>query len=358
MHELEIAQDFQRRLAEKDFSNQAVEELLNKDFFSLADEQKSSYLYDLFNGLMLYDVKPEVIVSLYRNLMKLDDYKREEVEKVGIEGYTVLECTGSGKKPFKTLNISTPSIITAVAAGACIIKKGSGTTSSIIGSSDLLYGLGLRGRMTNVETSHLLLSTGFAFVDIEKVIPIFNSFYNGYFYKPHILSYILAADVTSMRGDKIIYGLSSRDVLKCCKCLAYKESHGDITVYCSTETETEYYDELVGEGVCFIARKERGDKEPCISQHRLWLPSPKLLPAALTRKESIKAIVELFKSHTNKAYCSVVSYNAGFYLQEAGIVDSIEAGRELAMENILSGRAYKKLVEIIKCSGGRPTWDE
>lgn len=358
MHELEIAHDFQRWINEKGFSEQIVGALLEKDFFSLEDEQKSTYLYDLFNGLMLYDIKPEVIVCLYRQLMKLDSYKRENVAKLNFPGKIVLECTGSGKKPFKTLNISTPSIITAVASGAYIIKKGSGSTSSIIGSSDLLYGLGLKGRMSNEDTKDLLQATGFTFIDIEKVIPVFNSFYNGYFYKPHILSYILAADVTSLRGDKIVYGLSGSDVMKCCKCLSSNKSCSDIVVYCSTENEAEYYDELIGGGICYMAKKVSDDKQLTLSQYRLNLPSPRLLPAALTRKESINAIVELFKFHKNESYCKVVSYNAGLYLLEAGIVNDIEEGQDIAMASILSGQAYKKLIEIIKCSGGRPTWNE
>ena len=168
MYKLEIAQNFHERVNRGNFSNEAIEELLEKDFFPLGKEQKTSYLYDLFNGLMFYDLKPEVIVSLYRTLMKLDSYKREDVAVASLSGCTVLECAGSGKKPYKTLNISTPSIITAVASGARIIKKGSSTTSSIIGSADLLFCLGLREEIGEENGSKLLQDTGFSFVNIEK----------------------------------------------------------------------------------------------------------------------------------------------------------------------------------------------
>lgn len=358
MCKLEIAQKFHERVNGDNFSNEAIEELLESDFFPLVKEKKTAYLYDLFNGLMLYDLKPEIIVSLYRALMKLDSYRREEVSVARLSGSTVLECAGSGKKPYKTLNISTPSIITAVASGARIIKKGSSTTSSIIGSADLLYCLGLREEIGDENMLKLLQNTGFTFVNIEKVVPCFNSVYNGHFYKPHILSYILAADVTSLRGDKIVYGLSGFDVMKCCKCLVFNNSCGDITVYSSTENEVDYFDELIGNGTCYVARKKRKHSHPTISQYALNTPSPKLLPAAFTKKESINAVVDLLKSHENKSYCDAVCCNAGFYLSESGVVNDILEGKELAMESLLSGRSYKKLVEIIKCSGGRPTWNE
>ena len=353
MYKLEIAQSFHEGLSKENFFDGAVEALLERDFFTLDKEAKTAYLYDLFNGLMLYDLKPEIIVSLYRALMKLDSYKREEVTIAEMAGYTVLECTGSGKKPYKTLNISTPSIITAVASGAKIIKKGSSTTSSVIGSSDLLYMLGLHEDTETTNKLDLLRNTGFSFINIERVIPVFNSFYNGYFYKPHILSYILAADVTSLRGNKIVYGLSGADVMKCCKCLICNESCSDIAVYCSTENEMEYYDELIGNGICSVAHKSKGS-QPTISQYEINTPSPTMLTAAMTKKESITAVVELFKSHHNKSYCDVVCHNAGFYLLEAGVVNDLPTGKELAMDSLMSGRSYDKLVEIIKCSGGRP----
>ena len=356
MYTLEIAQRFHEKLNGAVYPDRVVEALLEKDFYPLDKEQKTAYLYNLFNGLMLYDLKPEIIVGIYRALMKLDSYKRENVAVATIPDSIVLECTGSGKKPYKTLNISTPSIITAVASGAKIIKKGSGTTSSVIGSADLLYGLGFREETADENRLKMLQDTGFAFVNIERVIPVFNSFYNGHFYKPHILSYILAADVTSLRGNKIIYGLSGADVMKCCKCLIFNNSCKDITVYSSTENDIEFYDELIGNGICYVARKKEDSSLPTISQYALKTPSPSLVTAAPNKKESIYAIVELLKSHTNKAYCDIVCHNAGFYLLEAAIVNDIQTGKELAMDSIMSGRSYHKLIEIIKCSGGRPTW--
>ena len=354
---MEIARKFHKMLSDDNFSNNDIEALLERYFFPLDKEQKTTFLYNLFYGLMTYDTKPEVIVSIYNNLMSLDNYKRDDVFEANISDSIVLECTGSGKKPYKTLNISTPGIITAVASGAKIIKKGSSTTSSIIGSADLLNELGLKDGTSDEQNFKLLCDTGFTFVNIEKVIPVFNSLYSGHFYKPHILSYILAADVTSMRGDKIVYGLSGADVLKCCNCLLCNKSSNDITVYSSTENGIDFYDELIGEGFCNVARKKQEDSVPTISHYKISAPSPQSVTAALTKKQSIQAVLDLMKYHSNKSYCEIVCNNAGFYLAEAGIVKDISSGTELAMESLMSGKSYKKLVEIIKCSGGRPSWN-
>src|SRR5207245_4228087 len=48
----------------------------------------------------------------------------------------IVGCAGSGKKGRKTINISTPSMIVAAAAGAKTLKTGSRALSSVSGSTD------------------------------------------------------------------------------------------------------------------------------------------------------------------------------------------------------------------------------
>lgn len=359
MFKLEIAQQFYELITKKDFSRQQMESYFTENFFLLNKKEKSKFLYALFNGLMSYDIRPQIIIDMYNILMRLDSYRRDEQPIATKNDNTcILECTGSGKKPYKTLNISTPSIITAVASGANIIKKGSGTTSSILGSADLLYEMGLQDNMSNDDQLYLLNNTGFSFVDIEKVIPNFNSIYNGFFYRPHILSYILAADVTSLRGTKILYGLSCADIMKCCRCLCYKNTDCEVTVYNSTENKIDFFDELIGNGIAYVARKNVNSQLPTISQYKLNTAPATSLKAMTDRVASIQAVLELLKTRSNKFYCDVVCYNAGFYLFESGVVNNILDGVELAKDTLLSGKSYKKLIEIIKCSGGRPKWNE
>jgi len=352
MYELEIAQECLNCIIQKNSSQNDFEKLLEEDFLTLKLEQKSVYLYELLNGLMRCEIAPQIIVRLYNSLMKLDLYNRDNVTVASTKNDIVLECTGSGKKPNKTLNISTPSIITAVAAGAKIIKKGSGATSSIIGSADLMYELGFQEIESERSVVDMLNSTGFTFVNIEKVIPVFNSVYNGHFFKPHILSYILAANVTSLRGNKIVYGLSDVNVQKSCDCLNLSNKDCDITVYSSTDNGVDYYDELIGTGTCSVVRKKRNIASTFMTDYTLELASAKKVAAASTRTNSIDAVINALKYQDNLDYCEIICSNAGFYLLEAEIVEDIDEGKKMARDCLYSGKAYKKMCEIIEFSGG------
>lgn len=354
MRKLDITKYFWDRINQEDYNSKIVECIFNDTFSFLPDNEKREYLVELFNGLMKYDVSIEYICDIYKELMKFDNYNRDNVKSVRIDNSVVLECTGSGKKPIKTLNISTPSIITAVSAGAKIIKKGSGATSSVIGSADLIYGLGYNKNISEVESESLLRDSGFTFVDIEHMIPNFNSIYSGNFYSPHILSYVLAAQVTSLRGDKIIYGLADANVNRSCDALKYMNKKSKISVYTSVDSEGYCFDELIGNGNGLICRY--ADECTWDSEIKLDLPTASKVLAKNSREESIQAVVSLLKNHSNEDYLHIVAYNAGFYLFEAEIVESISDGISLAEECIRSNKAYTKLIEIIELSGGTPSW--
>lgn len=356
MQELELVSAFYERACNTTSPASMVEKILQEEFFPLSSEQKSIYLTNLLNGLMQFDVSVEILVAIYKGLMNLDGYERDLIPLVTCRDSIVLECTGSGKKPQKTLNISTPSILTAVAAGAKIIKKGSSATSSVIGSADLIYGLGLKTTMTLEEEEQLLYNTGFTFVNIEKVIPRFNSIYNGHFYRPHLLSLVLAADVTSLRGNKIIYGLSNRNVYKSCQALTYLNNTTEITVYASTEDNLHYYDEVIGKGKCHLVRNAINSSS---IEERVFdcnTTSPHEIKALESQKDSIQSVISLLKNHPDSAYTDVICQNASFYLKEAGIVNTLEEGKLLSKDMLYSHKAYNKLLEIIESSGGHPSW--
>ena len=303
---------------------------------------------------MQYDIPANMIAEMFRQFMRLDGYDRAQQPSAAIAGAVVLECTGSGKKPFKTLNISTPSIIAAVASGAKIIKKGSGATSSVIGSSDLMYMLGLNPNLSESHMRKLLNETGFTFINIESVIPVFNSVYSGHFFAPHILSYILAAGVTSLRGDKIVYGISAMNTEKACRAISLIAPGEDTVVYSSSENTAGYFDEIIGRGIHCVSRS-------CGNQiHTAHFPadvhgvSPREIPAPMQKNEAVIQVVNLLKNGDHQAYLRVVAKNAGFFLSEANIARNPKEGEQIAEDTILSGKAYQKLLEIVECSGGSP----
>ena len=351
MFDLEISDNFYNSIIDCGDITKSIHRILNNDFFTLEDNQKSEYLISLFYGLNNYNVSPLIIAELFKAVVSIDDYNRDNQPVANIEGAVVLECSGSGKKPIKTLNISTPSMVIAVAAGAYIIKKGSSATSSNIGSADLLYKLGFMEKQNNLYS---LVETGFTFVNIEHVIPKFNNLYNGRFYDVHILSNVLGGAVTSIRGNKIVYGISMPNTKKACSALMLLAPKQDIIVYSSSEDGISFFDEILGNGTSYFTRNN--GKNLISSELLSQGESIKTIATNCNDAVIIKTIVETLKRPQKNAYTNTLLLNAGFYLREAEIVKNIEDGVLLAEETLFSGKAYNKLTEIIKHSGGNPSW--
>lgn len=334
-----------------------AEKYFGKDFRAKDKEYQSLFLKENLSGLMKYNVSPKLIAAIFSRMMILDGYSRVNSIYPSDIGSIVLECTGSGKKPYKTLNISTPSIIVAVAAGAKIIKKGSSSTSSLIGSSDLLYSLGFKKGLSIDEQLTLLRRTGFTFVDIENVIPRFNEVYNGQFFSPHILSYVLAATVTSIRGNKIIYGICDSDVKKACESIRIVAPKTDITVYSSSDNGKDFYDEILGNSFCSVCKYVDDKVKITDAPNVISNVSRNKICAPNDRNIAVERVVMVLENNDKTEYCTAVIQNAAFFLVESGVARDKEA-LLLAKDTIQTGRAYRKLVEIINESGGkfRKTW--
>ena len=336
-------------ISQKELSQQEVDEFFDFHFIGKQDYEKTSFLCSILNRLMNYDVSYKIIAKMLVYLFRMDKYDRNNVEEFKIQNKTILECTGSGKKPIKTLNISTPSIITAVAGGATIIKKGSRATSSKLGSVDFLEKIGFK-KFNDVEMQkEALIKTGFAFAEIESVIPTFNKVYEGYFFKPHILSYALAALVTTLKGNKLVYGLSLSDVNKSIKAIN-EIADTPTTVFTSVDAE-KFYDEIVPAGTIIKASYNRERLQNC-NYSLGGFSHIEDVKNAVDVDKSIKMAIDVLKGNSYGAYGEFIAYNAAFYLMEANVKRAYEDALETARNILSTGRAYEKLEEIVDFSGG------
>ena len=113
--------------------------LIDKDL-PARDIQMSSIL----TGLMARGPKKEEIIALLKSVFKLDKFNPEKRQKIKLpSGKILVGAIGSGKKGIKTMNISTPALLTAASLGAYTAKSVSSSTSSLTGSADFLRELGV-----------------------------------------------------------------------------------------------------------------------------------------------------------------------------------------------------------------------
>ncbi|MCR2053843.1 hypothetical protein NSA19_13555 [Actinomyces bowdenii] len=176
---------------------------------------------------------------------------------VHLEG--TVGIAGSGKKSWKTANISTAAILIATAGGARIVKAVSGATSSVCGSADMFR---LLGSSPSHET-HIVLEqldkTGIGIVEIEHIIPRFNSVYNGLFFAPHLLSLGLPALTIPFDVDSFCYGIAHPSVDLSRKVIE-RYRPVDVTTVACRVADHHWIDELTTIGVNKVSRSNSGPR--------------------------------------------------------------------------------------------------
>jgi anthranilate phosphoribosyltransferase len=164
-------------------------------------------LGSVLTGLLLRGPRLDEVEAAVRAALSLDDPTSSMRPAPG--GVRFVGYTGSGKKTFKTFNISTCAALVAAAGGAHVAKLGSCSASSVTGSRDFMRHIGAGGDRTPVdEMIDITVRLGFGFFPIEERIPEFDSRYGGRFRAVHALSLALPALVSPVACDAVVYGLA------------------------------------------------------------------------------------------------------------------------------------------------------
>lgn len=337
----------------REIENSLLEEAMMEMFIS--ENEINDVLYGaLFTGLMGKKIDSSAIASMLKCIFKLDNYNRDIVP-INSSSKKVIEYIGSGKKGIKTINISSVSAIVAASAGACVLKKGSSSTSSVTGSADFMSMLGAKKQNID-QVNNALESIGLAFIGIEDIIPKFDSIYGGKFYSPHILSFGLAALVTSLRGDILLYGLSHPDTdlsIKVLKEFGIK----DAMVISNTTDGIHFIDEMGISGITKLVGMHDGvigntiSFNPC---EKLGLPSGAIKDISQEKKplDNVKKALNILKGKGTENQERVIAINAANILYLADKASGLEEGYFLALEEIRSRRPLKLIEEYVAFTGG------
>jgi anthranilate phosphoribosyltransferase len=348
LYRINIGSDIEIKLLEKVFDIL----LLNN-----SSKENDVQLGAILTGIMSKGPRKEEIIALLKSVFKLDNFKPEKRKKIKLpKGEILVGAVGSGKKGFKTINISTPSLITAASLGVYTAKSVSYSASSLTGSTDFLEKIGANLDISQDKMKKVILKTRFGAFKIERLIPKFNSIYGQKFLVPHALSFGLAALASPVKYDTFLYGLAhpnvelSRDVL---------ESFGvkNVMVISTTEDGVHYLDEIGIYGDTSMIGIQNGVK----GKLKIWNPVKKLkipkythkdIEQGKTIKENIKMSLDVLKGKGDKAKEDIIAINSGTILYLAGKVKKLEEGYKLSKDALKRGLPYKKLLEFIKETGG------
>jgi anthranilate phosphoribosyltransferase len=326
---------------------------LTNENFSFQDTQMSAIL----TGLMARGPTVEEVCALTETALSLDNFDIHKKIKIELPNKSLLVgAIGSGKKGVKTMNISTPSCLTATAGGSYTTKPVSSSTSSLTGSADFLRGIGVNIDLPIQRSIEILKKTGFGAFCIESLFPNFNKKYGGKFYVPHALSFSLPALVCPIEYDSQLYGLAHPNIELSAKVLKKLNLKNILIVTC-THDKIHYLDEIGVYGTTkLIGIKEGnlGDIYYFRPTEELGLPkySPEDIIQGESVQENIKLSMDVLSGKGDKAREDIICINTGnlFYLSKKA--EDYKEGYWLAKKAIHSKKVIDKLVEIVEESDG------
>ncbi|GGZ85559.1 hypothetical protein [Streptomyces bluensis] len=177
------------------------------------------------------------------------------------EGLRFVGYTGSGKKAFKTINLSTAAALVAATGGAHVAKLGSRSASSKTGSRDFIDQVGAASdTVPHQEMVDITAEIGFGFFSIENRVPEFDRRYGGRFQAVHALSLAFPALLSPVVCPAYVYGLSHPAVGASARLLS---SLGlpDVAVINSSLGKAVQVDELIPGSTVRACRINAGDED-------------------------------------------------------------------------------------------------
>lgn len=317
---------------------------------------RSAQLGVLLNGFMAKSPTVEEASGVIDAALALDGHDPATRPSHPFPGERVVGIAGSGKKGFKTPNISTPAAVVAAAAGIKVAKCASTATSSIAGSADTLKCLGVRLSASVPRTLDVMAECGLGVFEIEQIIPRFDAAYGGLFYAPHVLSLALPALLLPIQTDTLLYGIAHPDVSLSLEVLRRYHS-GDLCVVSSTPDNVRWLDEvgIIGEttmvgvrrGVCGRTLRLNFADQLGVGPFTLGDLAP-----GLTVAEQARIVVEVLTGRGTPALTNFVAANAATLIFLGEIRTTMPAAFDLARELLFSGAAFDKLRHTIRATGG------
>lgn len=323
----------------------AFDNILNSKSNSIRDVQLSA----LFYLIMKSNPTPELIYNMLQTAFSMDHFKPLSIQLEGIDSITCV--AGSGKKRVKTLNISTFSAITAATVGINIIKPGSTSVSSKLGSADLMQFLGLPIYEDKHLISKMIKSTNIAFFKVENVIPKFDSVYGGKFLTVNPLSFALPALLSPIKYDQLLYGLT-HPCIELSVQVMNRFGLQNLMVVTSSDHENLNIDEMGLFRNNYYIKQKNGYSNGKVNfspEKELGI-SPYKLDQIVTRNsptENLLIMLNALQGKGESVFVDILSINAAAILSLTNKVENIREGFYLSRKLLYRGDVFEKLLQIV-----------
>jgi anthranilate phosphoribosyltransferase len=273
------------------------------------------------------------------------------------DGTRFIGYTGSGKKTFKTINLSSAAALVAATGGAHVAKLGSRSASSKTGSRDFIDQVGAAcDAVPHQEMVGVTAEVGFGFFSIENRVPEFDLRYGGRFQAVHALSLAFPALLSPVTCSAYVYGLSHPAVGASAR-LLHRLGLADVAVINSSLGRAVQVDELLPGSAVSACRITAGREDLAFSTEvREGAASmPQDLRSVTQRedpRENVAAAIRVLAGQDTSQARNAVALNAALLMLMSEAVPTIQSGIDKALTIIDAGAALDTLQRFVRLTGG------
>lgn len=261
----------------------------------------------------------------------------------------LIDVVGTGGDKSGSFNISSTVALVLAASGAYVAKHGNRSITSKSGSADVLEHLGVKLDLTPAQSSTLLQECGFTFLfaqyhhpAMKFIMPIRRSI-------PEKTIFNILGPLTNPVGlSKILLGVFD-EVFVPKMAEAARELGMNSAIVVSSK---EKMDEVSISDITTAAHLKNGVIEYFeIDPQALGIkkvPFEAILGGEAPRNAQI--LTDVLHNRATDAQRDMVLINAAYALIAEGMARDVQEGFEIARDTLLSGKASKKLDEIIAVS--------
>ncbi|GAA1934917.1 anthranilate phosphoribosyltransferase [Streptomyces sodiiphilus] len=273
------------------------------------------------------------------------------------DGLRFVGYTGSGKKTFKTINLSTAAALVAATGGAHIAKLGSRSASSKTGSRDFFDLVGAAGdAVPHREMVDITAETGFGFFSIENRVPEFDCRYGGRFQAVHALSLAFPALLSPVMCDAYVYGLSHPAVGASARLLS-RLGLPEVTVINSSLGRAVQVDELLPGSTARICRIGADEEDLLFGNEvcQAVASMPQDLLSVSQHEDpraNVAAAISVLAGQDSGQARNAVALNAALLMVTSEVVPTVQSGIDTALTIINSGAGLDTLQRFVRLTGG------
>jgi anthranilate phosphoribosyltransferase len=276
----------------------------------------------------------------------------------------VVAAGGTGGDTLKTINVTTPAVLLAASAGAFAVKSGAKAFSSKTGATDLAItmGINVNARLHVVKDCVERIRTavwdsGNVYPWMEPLVDLRN-YPSAPIFFPLMgsLRLMIATSLNPFSTKRQVRGISipqTQLVAEVFSRIGYERA---LVPLGYGENESIRIDEFSTLGKTIVSELFPNGKVETYSVSHQDLGArkgdAKEIIARDTHLENAKTVLNVLSGKDRSSRRDLIIVNAAAILYLGDVADSFKEGYEIASNSIETGKAIKKVEELVKCSCG------